>query len=148
MVLLDLILRNPEVSLMILQQGLFAAGAAVCEVLGWSKASKVLGTLTTLDLGRVVRYGYDLKLKRVTTTLLVLAILGCSGQTPAKVREVVSNITLPACDILQDVDSAWLAEQLHRPVSDVEAARDACPVIRAVDQAFASGMAGAAGSVQ
>lgn len=38
------------------QQGLFSALALICQLAGWTAASKIFGTLTTLDLGRVARY--------------------------------------------------------------------------------------------
>ncbi len=46
-----------------IQQSLFAALAALAQLVGWTKASKVFGTLTTLDLGRVVRVLAALKSK-------------------------------------------------------------------------------------
>lgn len=47
----------------LVQQGLFSALAALTQMVGWTKASKVFGTLTTLDLGRIVRVLSALKAK-------------------------------------------------------------------------------------
>jgi hypothetical protein len=40
----------------VIQQGLFAALSAIFQLLGWVAASKWCGTLSSLDLGRIVRY--------------------------------------------------------------------------------------------
>ena len=37
------------------QQGLCIAGSAVCQLFGWTKASKWFGTFALVDLGRIIR---------------------------------------------------------------------------------------------
>lgn len=49
------IVANPELTVFILQQVVFAGGSAICQTMGWTRMSKVFGTLTTLDVGRVLR---------------------------------------------------------------------------------------------
>jgi hypothetical protein len=85
----------------VIQQGLFAALSAIFQLLGWVVASKWCGTLSTLDLGRIVRYftaqtdaakldqkmakveqavGKDALLKNTLGVLFVALILsGCAG---------------------------------------------------------------------
>jgi hypothetical protein len=68
--------------------------------------------------------------------LALLVLLGCSAQNQAVVRQGVTQVGLPACDILQDIDPTWLAGQLSLPKAAVESARDACYVLGAVDRTF------------
>lgn len=49
------VVANPELTVFILQQVVFAGGSAICQTMGWVRASKIFGTLTTLDIGRVLR---------------------------------------------------------------------------------------------
>jgi hypothetical protein len=55
MIVLTWILANPELSALALS-GLLSLASGAAELAGWTKLSKILGTVT-IDAGRLTRYG-------------------------------------------------------------------------------------------
>lgn len=63
-------------------QGLLVALSTLCALVGWTKASKILGTFAVVDGGRLVRYAKQaLDIRKAIGSLIVFGlVLGCSGQ--------------------------------------------------------------------
>jgi hypothetical protein len=88
--ILDWVVAN-IILVTVIQQGLFAALSAVFQLFGWPAASKVCGTLCTLDLGRILRYlagkpDAISTAKSTTVTLLILLCAGCSLESGRTAR--------------------------------------------------------------
>jgi hypothetical protein len=79
--LLNLIISNPGESLAIIL-GAASAASTLCEMVGWTKASKWLGT-ATLDGGRLVRLAKrGIAIRKALSGLLVVGLAACSGPPP------------------------------------------------------------------
>lgn len=81
--IIDYFLANEKAILLIQQSG-FAAAAAVFQLIGMPKASKLCGTFTALDLGRIVRF-IKLRVALISAALCVgflLLLGGCSVFSP------------------------------------------------------------------
>lgn len=111
--IIDFVAAN-LVAITAIQQGLFSALSLICQMLGWKVASKVFGTLTTLDLGRVLRVVQALKtppaVKATLGGLACIALLSGCG----------------ASAIHPKIEQALLFEdQVHAQVKNLEGVFDA-----------------------
>ena len=144
--ILNVISDNLELVVAI-QQGLFSALSGLCAMVGWTKASKVLGTLTTLDLGRLVRYAQKVAAFRQALSgaakggLLVLLLVGCSGspqQSPLVCpipSELLSRLPPPAAVASAVQAAQGVVEQTKAVTQDPDAAAAVLVAAKALDTA-------------
>jgi hypothetical protein len=154
--LIDLLLANITLVVAI-QQGAFSALSAICELFKWTTASKIFGTLTSLDLGRILRTSKNATPVKTGTVALVLLAFSCAGQqapsvsaqqvvTVAEGAVAVTDAALSvAIDALPDgTDLApWeervkqletVAQALREGKDQLKTVCDSMPTIRAVGE--------------
>jgi hypothetical protein len=102
-------LLNNLVLVTAIQQGAFSVLSAVFQFAGWQAASKVCGTLCTLDIGRILRFfagKAETKRALLTSTgLLALLTFGCMGH----LEESKGKFSLAA---LKTLSSSYRCAQL------------------------------------